>query len=146
MCHKWPRISSVCRNHNRALSSFMTYNWLATMSSATSASSGAATAYLTFPEHMNSLLFFRSWCWSIFSFLCSVLWIFVCPFVNFYCVVCPSSTHGFWLLFLYLNFFHIDLHIYFILMKNSKVHKVWMLIIKKGTSYYQQVCTFCMNK
>jgi hypothetical protein len=30
-------------------------------------------------------------------------------------------------------------------MKNSKVHTVWMLIIKKRKSY-KQVYTFCMNK
>jgi hypothetical protein len=96
----------------------------------------------TLPEHIISPLFYRSWCWSIFSFMCSVLWIVGCPFVHFWwivwqlsfghCVVCPSSTYGFWLLFWYL-------------MKNSKVHKVWMLIIKKRKSY-KQVYTFCVNK
>jgi hypothetical protein len=81
----------------------------------------------TFPEHINSPLFYRSWRWSIFSFLCSILWIFVCPlwivivlsvhlclfFVHFHCVVCSSSTYGFWLLFWYLKTFLIELHIYF---------------------------------
>ena len=94
----------------------------------------------TLPEHMNSPLFFRGWRWSIFRFMDLCLF-----FVNFHCVVCSSSTYGFWLLFWNLQFFFIEMHIYSILMKNSKVHKVWMLIIKKRKSY-KQVYTFCMNK
>jgi hypothetical protein len=142
----------------------------------------------TFPEHINSPLFYRSWRWSIFSFLCSVLWIFVCPlwivivlsvhlclsFVNCHCVVCSSlfvlcelslcclfifvcSLCIFIVLSVHLRLtasdysfdilkpFLLNCTFIFILMKNSKVHKVWMLIIKKWTSY-KQVCTFCMNK
>jgi hypothetical protein len=62
----------------------------------------------TIPEHMNSPLFFRGWRWSIFSFMDLCLF-----FVNFHCVVCSSSTYGFWLLFWYLKTFLIELHIYF---------------------------------
>jgi hypothetical protein len=117
----------------------------------------------TLPEHINSPLFYRGWCWSIFNFLCSVLWIVGCPFGNFHlaivlsvdlclsfvnchCVVCPSSTYGFWLLFWYLKICLIELHIYFILMKNSKVHKVWMLIIKKGISTNRYVHSVWINR
>ena len=41
------------------------------------------------------------WCWyrSIFSFLCNVLQIIVCPFVLFFghCIVCPSTIYGFYI-------------------------------------------------
>jgi phage tail protein X len=30
LCHRWPRICSICCNHNPVLSSFMTCNWIAT--------------------------------------------------------------------------------------------------------------------
>ena len=38
-----------------------------------------------------------SWgsCYSIFSFMCIVLKIVVCPFSFDHCVVCPSSIYGF---------------------------------------------------
>jgi hypothetical protein len=63
-----------------------------------------------------------------------------------HCVVCPSSTYGFWLLFWYLKICLIELHIYFILMKNSKVHKVWMLIIQKGISTNRYVHSVWINR
>jgi len=28
LCHKWPRICSVCHTHNPVLSSFMAYHWV----------------------------------------------------------------------------------------------------------------------
>ncbi len=34
-------------------------------------------------------------CCSIFSFLCSVLYIIVCPFSFGHCIVCPISIDGF---------------------------------------------------
>jgi hypothetical protein len=39
--------------------------------------------------------FLVSSCCSIFSFLCSVLYIIVCPFSLSHCVVCPSLNYGF---------------------------------------------------
>ena len=45
-------------------------------------------------------------CYSIFSFLCSILLVIVsvCPFSFGHCVICPSN-YGFWLLFGIFNFF-----------------------------------------
>jgi hypothetical protein len=83
---------------------------------------------------------------TIFFWPLCCLWIFVCPFVNCHCVVCPSPTYGFWLLFWYLKLCLIELHIYFILMKNSKVRKVWMLIIKKGISTSRYVHSVWINR
>ena len=34
-------------------------------------------------------------CYSIFSFMCNVLQIFVCPFSFGHCIVCCSSIYGF---------------------------------------------------
>ena len=45
LCHKLPRIYSVCRNHNPVLSLFMTYHRVYNMSNTTCATSGAGTVY-----------------------------------------------------------------------------------------------------
>ena len=41
LCHKRPRTCSICRNHNLALSSFMTYHRVCSKSNMTGATSGA---------------------------------------------------------------------------------------------------------
>jgi len=41
--------------------------------------------------------FYWGSCNSIFSFMCNVLKIVVCPFSFGHCVVCSSSINGFWL-------------------------------------------------
>jgi len=41
--------------------------------------------------------------YSIFSFLCSVLYIIVCHFSFGHCFVCPSSIYWFWLPLWYLQ-------------------------------------------
>jgi hypothetical protein len=71
----------------------------------------------TLSEHINSTLFYRGWCRSIFSFLCSALWFIVCPFVNFHCV-CLSI---------------LDLR----LLITLGILKLFILMIKKGISYKQ---------
>jgi hypothetical protein len=81
LCHKWSCLCSVCRNHNHILSYFMTYYCL--YLSETRRMLLVKQKLFTLPEHINSPLFYRSWCWSIFSFMCSVLWIVGCSFVNF---------------------------------------------------------------
>jgi hypothetical protein len=68
MCYKWPRICSVCRYHNQVLSSFMTYQLVCNKNNTTG---------VTMEQE---LLTFRTSCCSIFSFLCSILYIFDCPF------------------------------------------------------------------
>jgi len=45
LCHKLPRIWSVCRNHNPVLFLFITYHWICSKSKMTGATSGAATAH-----------------------------------------------------------------------------------------------------
>ena len=43
--HKWPRICSVCRNHNPVLSSFMTYQQVCYKSKTTRATCDAGTTH-----------------------------------------------------------------------------------------------------
>jgi hypothetical protein len=45
LCHKWPRICSVCRNHNPVLSSFMTYQQVCNKSKTTRATCDAGTTH-----------------------------------------------------------------------------------------------------
>ena len=57
LCHKLPRIYSVCRNHNPVLSLFMTYHRVYNMSNTTCATSGAGTVYPSrAPEFTTCLL------------------------------------------------------------------------------------------
>jgi len=99
MCHQWPRICYVCRNHNPVLTSFMTYHRVYSKSYATGATCEVDTNLLSFWSTWVESQFYRGSCCSIFSFLCSALQISVCPFFLFsfcHCVVCPS-IYGFWL-------------------------------------------------
>ena len=45
MCHKWPRICSVCRNRILVLSPLMTFHRIYNKSNTTGATCGARTAY-----------------------------------------------------------------------------------------------------
>ena len=82
LCHKWPRICSVCRNHNSVLSLFLTYHWFCSNRNTTGVLCGAGTAYpSTAPEFTPG--FKWDLCCSIVSFLCTVLYIILCPFVLF---------------------------------------------------------------
>ena len=45
LCHKWPRILSVCHNHNPVLSSFITYHRVRNKSNTTGPTCGAGTTY-----------------------------------------------------------------------------------------------------
>ena len=47
LCHKLPRICSVCRNYNLVLSSFMTYHRLCNKSHTTDAACGIGIVYLS---------------------------------------------------------------------------------------------------
>ena len=54
LCHKWPRICSVCRRHNPViLSSFMTYNHIFNKSIMTGATSRAAT--IAYPSRAHDI-------------------------------------------------------------------------------------------
>ena len=45
LCHKWPWMSFVCRNHNPTLSSFKTYHRVCNKSNAMGTTCGSRTAY-----------------------------------------------------------------------------------------------------
>jgi hypothetical protein len=77
--HKWPQICCICRYHNSVLSSFVTVHRVCNTSNTTGATCGAETAYPS-----GALGFISGFKWgSVFSFLHSVLYIIVCPFVIF---------------------------------------------------------------
>jgi hypothetical protein len=75
-CHKWPRICSLCRNHNPVLSSFISYQRMFDTT--------YATAYLS--EFTPGLWFCVARCLvfcvvyyrSLFVFLCFFLWSLFC--------------------------------------------------------------------
>ena len=69
-------------NYWQVISSIMTYHWVCIKSNMTGVTRGAGTAF-SFGALEFTLGFQWSLCCSIFSFLCSVLQIIVCPFVLF---------------------------------------------------------------
>jgi hypothetical protein len=96
LCHKWPWICSICRNHNPVLSSFMTYHRVCNKSNTTGTTCGTGTAYPSrAPEFIVGC-----------SGVCVTRYLVVCVmccrslFVHYsfkHCVVCPLSICGFWL-------------------------------------------------
>jgi hypothetical protein len=68
LCHKWPQICSVCRNHNSILYQLMTYNRFITR--ATWRISPVEQKLPTVPGHLSSLL--------VFTCIRGVL-LFTCP-------------------------------------------------------------------
>ena len=90
LCHKWPGIFPVCRNHNPVLSSFMTYHRMCNKNYTTG--SQVEQELLTIPEHMNSppvFLLLSGSCCSIFSFPYNSIFlhIIICPFSFGHCIV-----------------------------------------------------------
>ena len=83
ICHRWPWLWSNCRKNFMALSLYMTYhricNWSNTSGVVTS---GEETIYPSGAHKFTPSVWWGSCC-SIFSFLCSVLYFIVCPFVLF---------------------------------------------------------------
>ena len=77
----------LCHNHKPVLSSFMTCHRVLSKSSTTV--QYVEQELLALPEHLSSPRFFWGSCYSIFSFLCNVLSIFVCPF-SFWPLYCTS--------------------------------------------------------
>ena len=69
LCHTWPRIRSVCLNHNSVLSSFITYHRVCSKRNSTSANSKSRSAYPA-RAHGFTLVFIGSCCW-VCTFLCS---------------------------------------------------------------------------
>jgi hypothetical protein len=140
--HKWPRICSVCRNHNHTLSSVMTYNslqqWVTRRVPLMEQQRLPFRSTWIHPCFLGvgvdrSLVFYVVFCGSLFV-LCELS--LCCLFIfDLRLLITLLVSH----------FFLLKCTFYSILMKNSKIHKVWMLIIKKRKSY-KQVCTFCVNK
>jgi hypothetical protein len=97
LCHKWPRICSVCRYHNQVIFLFMTYHRVCNKSSTTGTTCRAGTVY---PSDAHGLRVTRN-----VTFLCIILYIVVCPFLLFLlAIVCPS-IYIFWLPLWYLQTF-----------------------------------------
>ena len=75
----------------------MTYYQICNISNMKGATSGAGTVY-PFRTPELPRVFRVGSCCSVFSFLCRVLYIIVCPFSFCHCIVC-LSMYGFWLSF-----------------------------------------------
>jgi hypothetical protein len=90
LCHKWPRICSVCRNRNQVLSPFMTYHRVCNKSYTTCATHGTGTAYPSRANEFTSGILVGFVLLDL-SFLCDVLQLVVCPFVIFLLALCYLS-------------------------------------------------------
>jgi chemotaxis signal transduction protein len=98
LCHKSPRLCSICRNHNPVLSSFMTYHRVCNQNT-TADTILVKHELFTIPEHLRSL--------PALAGSCIVLYIIVFWFhrLSFdHCVVCPSLIYAVWLPHWYLWF------------------------------------------
>ena len=80
LCHKWPRMCSLCVITIPALSLFKTCHQIFDKSNTTGVKSGVHDAT---PD------FSCCSCCSIFCFLCTVLYIIVCLFAIFFFSYCP---------------------------------------------------------
>ena len=89
LCHKWPGICSVCRNHNSDLFLFITYQWVCNKSDMTGSTSGVWTVYLSGPckfipflsdlmmlIHYISVYFYVDHCSLVFFFLLTICFVF----------------------------------------------------------------------
>ena len=87
--------------HDRVITGFVT--WVI-VGNTTGATCEAGTVYLSGPPEFIQG-FWWDLCCSIFSFLCSVLQIIVCPIIPFghLHIVCHSSIYGFWLTLWYIQ-------------------------------------------
>ena len=100
--HKWPWICCVGGNHSSVL-----IHDLLLATRVTWQVPLVEQEQLIFLEHLSSPSVFSVVCCSIFNFLCSVLWITVCPFCPFcfdHWIVSPP-IYGFWLPRWYLQTF-----------------------------------------
>ena len=114
ICHKWPRICSVCRHHNTVLSSFMTYHRVCNKSNTTHVNNGTGPFYPSgapkfipvfngvrvaqscFVDHCMFFFFWSLYCLSL------DLRLLITPLVSCgHCIVCPS-IYDFWLPLWYL--------------------------------------------
>jgi hypothetical protein len=93
LCHKWPRISSICRIHYPVLSSFMSYHgchmWITNC--LPFRSTWVNPRLIVGFVFIDSLVFCVIFCRSLFVLLSF-----------FFVIVCSSLIYGFWLHLLYL--------------------------------------------
>ena len=89
LCHKWPRICSICCHHNPVLSSFMTYHRVCNTTGVT-----CGARQFSLPEHLSSPQVFSGVRIVRSLVMFSALYIIVCPFVLFL-VVTVISVFGF---------------------------------------------------
>jgi hypothetical protein len=90
LSHTWPRMCSTCRKHFPVFSSFMTYHRVCNWSNTTGGTSGEGTAYTSGAPVFTPGIQWGS-CYSIFSFMCNVLLIVVCPLSLFIWALCCLS-------------------------------------------------------
>jgi hypothetical protein len=84
LCHRWPRICSVCCSHNPVLPSlYMIYNWIF------SKRSGERMPTPT-PEHLSSPCWFIGARVSQYLVFCVVFYRSLCPFSSWHCIVSLS--------------------------------------------------------
>ena len=112
LSHKWPRLCSVCRNHNLTLSLLMTYQWACNKSNTTDTEGGTGTAY---PSGTHEFI----------PGFCSI-----CRFVHIICTsLCVLLSFVFWSL--YYQFFLLttsDYHVG-IFKQFFQCHMSWFLFV-----------------
>ena len=96
LCHKSPRLCSICRNHNPVLSSFMTYHRVCNQNT-TADTILVKHELFTIPEHLRSLPALAGSCIALYII---VFWFHRLSFDH--CVVCPSLIYAVWLPHWYL--------------------------------------------
>jgi hypothetical protein len=91
--HRRPWLVSLCRNHNPALCSYVTYHWSVDKSYNTV---GTGTDYLSGASEFTSVCFVLAQSFVFCVVFCRSLFVLLI-FLSFgHCVVCPS-IYGFWL-------------------------------------------------
>ena len=131
--------------HFPVLSSFMTYHRMCNQINTTGATSAAGTDYPSGASAFTPGFQWGSYFSMIFSFICNVLQFVVRPFSFGHCVVCSSSTYGFWLPLQYHQTFVYVIHVLIYppqLEYNGDViylahsPQVWLIVLIRRKSKY----------
>ena len=112
LSHKWPRLCSVCRNHNLTLSLLVTYQWVCNKSNTTGTIGEIRTAY---PSGRHEFI----------PGFCSI-----CRFVHIVCTsLCVLLSFFFWSL--YYQFFLLTVYDYHvgIFKLFLQCHMSWFLFV-----------------
>jgi hypothetical protein len=127
LCHKWPRICSICRKHFPVLSSFMTYRRFVTRIKRRVPL--VEQELLTLSDHTNSPRFLVGFVILVLLVLCVCFvdrCLYFCAFSFVHCVVCSSSIYRFWLFLWYLQ----------TLLTSSKAYGGELFIARMFIRYY----------